>query len=355
MNIHIAAPDIHVGDAVGNHCLALALDFAEEGHRCQLFAGSNTSPNQPVRPLAELIGGEAEHNSEDILLVSYSIYDPHLRQLLKLPGRKIVYFHGITPPELLLEHDPIAAYYCARGYAQLPLLAYFDHVVSNSSFNLHELRKHVHGRIPDKRTSVVPPISARFPLFSQPARANRQMRQNNEPLQLLTVGRVVPHKCVEDLIKVVALLEQQGTATHLNIVGSCNNAHYRSFLETDIRRHGLQERVHIHGMLSQESLILHYQSADLLLIASLHEGFCIPVLEAMQLGLPVMLRSGTAASEVLNMPEFEHKTPLSFSKGIQELRKDALTHAIQAGRKRAQKLLQTAELECWANTFSQAE
>lgn len=355
MKINIAAPDIHTGDAVGNHCLALALDFADQGHHCELFAQRDTSPSQVVRPLAELLGSKAEQTSKDLLLVSYSIYDPYLRQLLKLPGRKIVYFHGITPPSLLLEHDPVAAYYCARGYAQLPLLKSFDHIVINSSFNLRELQQNIHGGLEQQRTSVVPPISARFPIFSQPVRENELSYAIGSPIQLLTVGRVVPHKCIEDLIEVVHLLEQEGIPAHLNIVGDCNNVHYRTFLETRIRNCGLQAKVHLHGMLSQDSLVLHYRRADLLLMASLHEGFCVPVLEAMQLGLPVMLRSGTAASEVLNMPEFERSTPLSFSKGIQRLRKDDLAHAKQAGRRQAQNLVQAADPTRWSKIFLQAK
>lgn len=299
MNIHIAAPDIHVGDAVGNHCLALALDLAEQGHTCELFAQRATSPDQSVRPLADLISGAAQHTSQDLLFVSHSIYDPQLRQLLKLPGRKVAYFHGITPPALLLEHDPVAAYYCARGYAQLPLLAQFDHVVANSAFNLNELQQHIPGGLPADRTSVVPPISARFPLFARPARAPRPIPAlAGQPLHLLTVGRVVPHKRIEDLIEVVALLAKQGQAAHLHVVGSSHNPDYRALLDRTIEAHGLQAHVHMHGMVSDADLAQQYEAADVLLVASLHEGFCVPVLEAMHLGLPAVLRSGTAAGEV---------------------------------------------------------
>lgn len=298
MNIHIAAPDIHVGDAVGNHCLALALDFAEQGHSCELFAQRATSPEQTVRPLADLLSGAAPHTSKDLLLVSHSIYDPHMRALLKLPGRKLVYFHGITPPELLLEHDPVAAYYCARGYAQLPLLAQFDHVVANSAFSLRTLRQHIPGGLVTARTSVVPPISTRFPLFAQAPRAPRAIPVEGQPLQLLTVGRMVPHKRIEDLIELVALLSQAGQMAHLHVVGSCHNPDYRAMLDEAIARDGLQDQVHLHGLVSEGALAKHYQTADLLLVASQHEGFCVPALEAMHLGLPVVVRSGTAAGEV---------------------------------------------------------
>jgi glycosyltransferase involved in cell wall biosynthesis len=178
-------------------------------------------------------------------------------------------------------------------------LAQFDHVVANSAFNLRDLQQHIPGGLAPERTSVVPPISARFPLFARPARSPRPVpAQPGQPLHLLTVGRVVPHKRIEDLIEVVALLAQQGQAAHLHVVGSSHNADYRALLDRTIQTHGLQAHVHLHGMVSDADLAQQYEVADVLLVASLHEGFCVPVLEAMHLGLPVVLRSGTAAGEV---------------------------------------------------------
>jgi glycosyltransferase involved in cell wall biosynthesis len=288
--------------------------------------------------------------------VSHSIYDPHLRQLLKLPGRKLAYFHGITPPELLLEHDPVAAYYCARGYAQLPLLAQFDHVVANSAFNLNELQQHIPGGLAPERTSVLPPISARFPLFARPARAPRPMPAvAGQPLHLLTVGRVVPHKRIEDLIEVVALLAQQGQAAHLHVVGSSHNADYRALLDRTIQTHGLQAHVHLHGMVSDAKLAQQYEAADVLLVASLHEGFCVPVLEAMHLGLPVVLRSGTAASEVLDLLACEYETPHQCSSLIMQWLHGILPIDPKALNFRARQLSQKACLQYLVDPVSGIE
>ena len=342
MNIHIAAPDIHVGDAVGNHCLALALDLAEQGHSCELFAQRATSPTQTVHPLSELA---ARHTEQDLLIVSHSIYDPQLHQLLKLPGRKVAYFHGITPPALLLEHDPVAAYYCARGYTQLPLLAKFDHVVANSGFNLRELQHHIPGGLPAERTSVVPPISARFPLFQRPARAPRPWGQ---PLRLLAVGRVVPHKRIEDLIAVVALLAQQDLAAELHVVGSCHNQDYLALLEQTMGQHGVQSQVHLHGMVSDADLAVHYEAADLLMVASQHEGFCVPVLEAMHLCLPVVLKSGTAASETLNNEEAEFQTYSACVKTVRVFSSDTWrAELVRKNKIQSEEILAIADARYW--------
>jgi len=353
MKIRIAAPDIHVGDAVGNHCLALALDLNALGHTCELFAQRATPPAQTVRPLADLFSSAAPQTSQDMLLVSHSIYDPNLRALLKLPGRKLAYFHGITPPELLLEHDPVAAYYCARGYAQLPLLTQFEHIVANSAFNLRELQQHIPVTLAPERTSVVPPISSRFPLFAQAPVAPRAIPTAYQPVQVLTVGRVVPHKRIEDLIEVVAVLIQAGLPAHLHVVGSCQNPAYRSLLLNAIAKHGVQADVYLHGVVSTDDLVQYYQTADLLLVGSQHEGFCVPVLEAMHFGLPVILRSGTAAGELLGLEEAEFTTVQECCARISQfIEKGQIRHASEHMQKRSKGLIESAHAQRYIDLFN---
>lgn len=330
---------------MGNHCLAMALDFAELGHTCELFAQRATSPDQPVRPLADLLSGMAAHTPQDLLLVSYSIYDPYLLALLKLPGRKVAYFHGITPPELLHQYDPVTAYNCSLGYAQLSLLCQFDRVVVNSAFNLRELQQHIPGGMETDRCSVVPPISDRFPLFAQERRTPRAMPAAGQPVNLLTVGRVMPHKCIDDLIKVVALLTKACQPAHLHVVGSCHNPGYLNFLQDSINHYGLLTQVHFHGTISVEDLITFYQTSDFLLVASHHEGFCVPVVEAMHLGLPVVVRSGTAAVEVAAAAGQAFEEPAQAAAAVLDiLRSDAMVESmVKAGYERSKRLISTSK------------
>ena len=89
MNIHIAAPDIHVGDAVGNHCLGLAEEFAQQGHVCKLFAERFTSPDQAVRPLNELLNGIVPHKGDKL---SKPLYMIQTSTTEKIPGEKLHIF-----------------------------------------------------------------------------------------------------------------------------------------------------------------------------------------------------------------------------------------------------------------------
>ena len=285
--IAIVAPDIHTGDAVGNHCIYLAEDLKAAGFPTTLYAQRGTPLTDPILPIDSLFeSGDAF----DVLLVSYSILDPYLERLLSMPQRRVCYFHGVTPAELLREHEPVTDDLCARSMEQLPMLERFDRLVVNSDFNRKDLSRYVD----TSSAAVVPPISARLPLFQKsPVRP-----PDGTALRILMLGRIVPHKRIEHGIQILADLRQRGFDVRLDVVGSCHNAVYAGFLQERARSLGVTDAVHMWGMLSDAVVAERFAQASALLVTSEHEGFCIPVLEAMHLGVPAVVREGSAATEV---------------------------------------------------------
>lgn len=343
--IAIAAPDIHTGDAVGNHCICLAQDLTEAGYPTTLYAQRGTPQNAPIHPIESLL---APDGAPDLLLVSYSILDPYLERLLALPRPKIGYFHGVTPAELLREHEPVTADLCARSIDQLPLLAGFDRLVVNSGFNRDDLSKH----LDTLSASVIPPISARLPLFQRPTLPPPV----GSPLRLLMLGRIVPHKRIEHGIQVLAALRGRGLDAYLDVVGSCHNAVYAGFLQQQVQSLGVAGAVHMLGMLSDESVAEHFARASVLLVASEHEGFCVPVLEAMHLGVPAVVREGTAAVEVGGEAVKTFRQIEQAADQIQQLAtKPELRGAmVKSGRARASELLGQASVSAWQDVIRSA-
>lgn len=290
--IRIVAPEIRAGDAVGNHCLYLAREFARRGHTVTVHAQRHYGDIGEVQDYAALFN---THQAGDTLLLSFSTFQPALARLLALPGHKVVYFHGITPVELLLEHDPAAAYWSSKALCQLPRLAGADHIVANSRWNLDDLIRHFSAPPLPERTSVIPPVTPDMPLFRRAPRVNHPLRP---PLHLLAVGRLAPHKRVEDSIAIVAKLIASDVPARLTLIGGATSDDYLQHLHQTARALDVQTHIEFRGYVDDAALDRCYADADLLLSASLHEGFCIPVLEAMHAGLPVVLRRGTAASEV---------------------------------------------------------
>jgi glycosyltransferase involved in cell wall biosynthesis len=288
MTLRVCAPDIFAGDAVGNHCLGLVRVARRLGLSVELYAKGYDAGTSGVRPLEELFASVAE---DDVVLLSYSIFDPYLERLLALNGRKVCYFHGVTDPELQRELDPPTARLCEMALAQLPLLAGFDTVVANSRSSAASLCS----VLDVAAVKVIPPVFADMPVFQiQTTPESRSSRAPN----LLMVGRVVPHKRIEDGIDVLAALRRLDIEATLTIVGSSPNYDYLKILINHARRLGVLERVDFKGMLDDADLFECYETASALLAISRHEGFCVPVLEAMHFGKPVFVRGGTAAQEI---------------------------------------------------------
>ncbi|SDQ32820.1 Glycosyl transferases group 1 [Paraburkholderia fungorum] len=288
MTLRICAPDIFSGDAVGNHCLGIARMAERLGWEVQIYARHFDVASRAINDIEALY---ADLREEDTLLLSYSIFDPNLDTLLALRCRKVCYFHGITSPELLREFEPRTADLCEQAIGQLPRLAAFDTVVANSRFSANCLPAGV------STTSVVviPPVFADMPAFAE---GQTQAACASRDINLLMVGRVVPHKRIEDAIDVLANLVKRDINVSLSVVGSVPNYDYTKFLLNRARALGVLERIDFTGMVDDADLSAAFDRASALLSLSRHEGFCVPALEAMHVGMPVFVRGGTATEEI---------------------------------------------------------
>lgn len=348
MRLLICAPDIFEGDAVGNHCLGLAEMAARAGWDAHTYAQRFDAKTSRVQPIEALL---SDATSEDLLLVSYSIVDPFLDQLLALPCRKLCYFHGVTDPALLREFEPVTADYCEQALAQLPLLVKFDVVIANSAYVANSLAPHVE----PSSIVVIPPVFTSLPTFA----SNEPAHPTPIGFNMLVLGRVVPHKRVEDAIEVLARVVGGGIDATMTIVGSMPNYDYSKLLLQRARALDVLTRIDFTGMVDDADLLSSYDCAALLLSMSRHEGFCIPALEAMHRGIPAVVRAGHAAAEVVGdagLVVGEAETVGHIADQIVALRADtlcweALTHR---ARERAGVLLGLTSSRHWAEVFDKA-
>lgn len=350
MRLLICAPDIFEGDAVGNHCLGLAAIASQFGWNSRTYAQRFDAPTMTVQPIEMLF---SEATAEDLLFVSYSIVDPLLDRLLALPCRKICYFHGVTNPALLREFEPATAELCEQSLAQLPHLARFDAIVANSKYVAQDLAPFVDV----SSVVVIPPVFASFPAFA----SNTTGSHDSMAFNMLVLGRVVPHKRVEDAIEVLAEVVAGGVDATMTIVGSMPNHDYSKFLLKRARELGVLVRIDFTGMVDDADLLSNYDRASLLLSMSRHEGFCIPALEAMYRGIPVVVRAGHAAAEVVGdtgLVAGVETTPAQIAESILAVRGDeqAWHELRRQARVRAESILNTCNHERWStllNTIGQ--
>src|SRR5690606_4272593 len=110
------------------------------------------------------------------------------------------------------------------------------------------------------------------------------------------------NKRIDDVVRALALIRQQRPNTMLLLVGDNRSEIYARQAEDILRlakELGQSDHVIFTGQVDDDTLVKHYQFADLFVTASLHEGFCIPVIEAMASGLPVIGAHTTALPETI--------------------------------------------------------
>lgn len=292
IRLRICAPDIFEGDAVGNHCLGIARMGKRLGYEVSIYAKNFEADDDLINPIEDLFGSV---NESDILLVAYSIYDPYLDLLLKLKCSKICYFHGITSPALLNEFDIATAKLCRLAIKQIKKFKSFDTIICNSKYTSLALKNIIN----PGRLLVIPPVF--FDMATYKRVATKYSRGHE--LNFLMVGRCVPHKNIELAIEVLAEVNNSLKQATLSIVGSTPNYNYFKFLINKARKLGVLSSIDFMGVIHEQALVNLYSTTSGLLVTSKHEGFCVPVLEAMSCGSPVYVLGGNAAQELCLRPE----------------------------------------------------
>lgn len=262
---------------------------------------------------------------QDLLIYHASIGEPELVSfLLDRPERLILVYHNITPAPFFTAYDPAFARLLALGRSELVLLR--ERVIlalAVSEFNAAELEA-----LDYRNVHVSPPILTLGEMCRvQPHPATQQLLESRGPGPLmLFVGQLLPHKRPDILLQAYCIL-----ATYLMpeariaLVGSARLLGYYQALQGFLRQANLPD-AWLCGSLDLAELVAFYRSASLFVTASEHEGFCIPLLEAMGFGLPVVARDYAAIPETLDGAGFllpKGTGPVLLAEAMAEVIEDA--------------------------------
>lgn len=326
--VHLVAGNIFQRDAVGNLCLALYRMLSQHEVSVRLFGDNFDLAMNDVIERRENLA--ARLKPDDIILYFFSIYDSRLAELSDMEcACKVAYFHGITPPRLLQVFDPELSAQCARAIEQLPLLARFDRLATNSRASAEVLRQAFgEGNVtPSRHIDVIAPKlvgSAEAGLTSSMKSGRVPQSQfaggsaaSEKPARttLIHVGRVTSHKRIEDVLHLLAEYRKLDPDAQAVIVGQSGNAAYRDYLRwVQIEQLNLPEyAVDWHGSVSDSQLDRLYGAASVYVSMSEHEGFCLPLLEAMMrrvvvfaYDLPAVRETVGMAGVIFSEKSFEH-------------------------------------------------
>ena len=287
--VHQIVPTLSPGDAVGGHTLAVRDALRQAGVRSEIFS-DDVAPalTDQAQPLDALPAPGTEGLA---LLYQCSIGNEVVERLVARPEPLIVDYHNLTPVAQLLRWAPDMAHLVGWGRGQLGELAARSVLgIGDSSFNCDEL-----DAAGFARTAVVPILldveDLRHP---HPPRADRPGRR------WLFVGRIVPNKAQHDLVLALAWHRAvHDPAAELRLVGRDAAPAYTGALRDLIHQLDLDSAVHLVGGVDDDELAREYAEADVFVCLSDHEGFCIPVLEAMANEVPVVAFASSALPETV--------------------------------------------------------
>ena len=324
-------PSLASRDAIGVHTLALTAALREAGFDSEIYYGTCTPDvTELAHPVIEL--GRATRGRW--LLYQSSIGSPVYDIVAARSEPKLVNYHNITPAALLERWEPAVGYEVRLGRAQLERLAPESRLaVADSAFNETELVAAGY-----TNTAVVPLLIEMTGggIAPDPVLA-RQLADAKAAggADLLFVGKVSPHKAPHDLVKMLAVYRRlYDPEARLHLVGSPLGETYARALGAFVEELGLAGAVTVTGSVDQARLEAYYSAADVFVCASEHEGFCVPIVEAMGHGIPVVAYGVTAVPETVGdagliLPD---KDPLRFAAAVDRVVRDGeLRRRLAAG------------------------
>ena len=238
------------------------------------------------------------HAEDDLLIYHYGLYTPNVRYFQAARNRRVFMYHNITPASYFHGWSRDLELLCDVGRRTLPSLTGCDLAVGDSEYNRQEL---VAAGFPEGKTDVLPLFSQQSLFETVPVDQDllEQLRAEGT-VNFLTVGRVAPNKDIEDVIRIFYVYQRAiNPQSRLYVVGPRHVPSYAAALDSLVADLGLEDAVRFPGRALGGILKAYYQAADLYLCASYHEGLCVPLVESMYFGVPVLARKAAAVPETL--------------------------------------------------------
>ncbi|HVW34856.1 MAG TPA: glycosyltransferase [Acidimicrobiia bacterium] len=338
--VHQFLPVFAAGDAIGNHVLRIRDALRDAGYDSEIFADDIHPPvRRHARPFTEFTpppGGKGTH-----LLYHLSTGSRMAAWLADQPCPLAVDYHNITPAEYFDRWQPQAAEVARAARAEMRRLASsVAYGLADSSYNAAELVEEGYAD-----TAVVP-ILIDFADFDStapdPATLTRlRRRAEGGGAHWVFVGRVAANKCQHDIVAAFAVYRQLfDPKARLSIVGGRTLLLYSRALERLADELGVADAVDFTNDVKFPQLLAYYRAADVFVSLSEHEGFCVPLVEAMHFGVPTVAYASTAVPETVGDATLllPGKDPLEVAVAVQRVLTDdgVRKGLIEAGHRRVE-------------------
>ena len=287
-------PAFHFGDAVSNAALALDRYLRGQGIGSRLVT---LTCEDGMRDRAVPFAGHRP-DAGAVKVLHFAVPSPLTDFFLEQKGPKAMLYHNITPARFFVGYSDFFVRFVTAGREHLGRLANaFDLAVGMSEYSAGELR--------ELGFSEVRSFPLLADLDAYGGEPNRPMMRmlDDERRNILFVGRVIPNKRIEDLVRTVFYYKKfVSPAVRLIVMGNTRSLpkYFHAVADLAARFHLTSEDLLFTGHLPLDEFLAVYRSADVFLSMSEHEGFCLPLLESCLFGLPLLAFDAAAVAETMD-------------------------------------------------------
>ncbi len=296
-SIHQISAGYTNGDAISNEARRMRTIFRSWGYQSEIFSEASSVLPELRNDCHDVNTLEAFVSEEDTVLLHFSIGSDVNDHLAGLPCRKVLRYHNITPHAYFTPVNSATAACLRRGRRQIDSLSGIADInIAVSDYNAHELEQRGY-----KDVSVLPILLDRQVLDGTPDR--KAMKEFTKTgTNILFVGRCAPNKRIEDLVQQFYYYNRfyNRNSTLLHVGSYSGTERYHFLIRGLVKDLGITEHVTFLGSVPQAVLNAAYASAGAFLSMSEHEGFCIPVIEAMYNKVPVVALASSAIPDTMD-------------------------------------------------------
>ncbi len=298
------------GDAITQQMFELQEYLRRMGYTSEIFAEHVTDS---LRDRIHSIGGY-DGSSANLLLIHHSLGYSIFDEVISRPDDVVAIYHNVTPEKYFSE--PAFQEAIRLGRQQLSLLALRATVgIADSNFNRQEMLA-----VGFRRVEVLP-VRTNYSEFLPTSRES-----GHRSTDWLYVGRIVANKCQHELVRAFAVYVRNfnDSDARLILIGDTARADYVAVVREEARRLGVSDRVVLLGKVSDQQLRSAFLGAGVFVSLSEHEGFGVPILEAMAARVPVVGYGAAAVPETMGGAGIllRTKNPEVVAATVQALRTD---------------------------------
>lgn len=287
-------PTLSFGDAIGNDTIALKGVISEMGYDTAIYA-ENIDKRLP-EGIAQKADKLRDLKKDDVLIYHKSTGTDLTFKIDNYKCRRIMVYHNITPPEFFRPYSTAATQLTEHGYKGVEYLRdKIDYVLAVSAYNRSELVKMGYTCPMDIR-----PILIKFDDYRQTPDEATIKKYSDGRKNLVFVGRIAPNKKQENVIRAFYCYKKLNPESRLILVGSSTGMeNYYERLVKYANALGIGDDVIFPGHIKFSEILAYYRLADAFVCMSEHEGFCVPLVEAMFFDVPVIAYDTSAISDTL--------------------------------------------------------